>query len=144
MQPSSNVSLERIAFSRRLTEALEKGAGMGASPAGLARAFNLHFSGRKITVHAARKWLTGAAIPTQDKLRSLADWLDVSVDWLRFGGNEMASGKSGQVENGASLEDNFIHRYLLLPPRERDLVRHFITMMAAEKRGPGAGEIVEN
>lgn len=38
-----------------------------------------------MTVHAARKWLQGESIPTQEKLRALASWLDVPADWLRFG-----------------------------------------------------------
>ena len=45
---------------------------------------NFCFAGPPITVHAARKWLVGDAIPTQDKMRALAQWLAVPADWLRF------------------------------------------------------------
>ncbi|MFM7522905.1 MAG: hypothetical protein ACKO4M_01855, partial [Betaproteobacteria bacterium] len=46
-----------------------------------------------VTVHAARKWLQGESIPTQEKLRALASWLDVPADWLRFGnGNTQKNG----------------------------------------------------
>ncbi len=38
-----------------------------------------------MTAHAARKWLQGESIPTQEKLRALASWLGVPADWLRFG-----------------------------------------------------------
>ena len=38
-----------------------------------------------VTVQAARKWLLGLSIPTQTKLRVLADWLSVTLEWLRFG-----------------------------------------------------------
>lgn len=34
---------------------------------------------------AARKWLKGEAIPTQDKIHILARWIGVSPQWLRFG-----------------------------------------------------------
>ena len=45
-------------------------------------------NGRPITVHAARKWLMGEAIPTQDKMRDYLSALLVPIEWLRFGGDE--------------------------------------------------------
>jgi len=39
-------------------------------------------------LHAARKWLQGESIPTQEKLRALPTWLDVPADWLRFGNGD--------------------------------------------------------
>ena len=42
--------------------------------------------------HAARKWLQGESIPTQEKLRALAGWLDVPADWLRFGNGDTRKG----------------------------------------------------
>jgi transcriptional regulator with XRE-family HTH domain len=45
-----------------------------------------------VTVHAARKWLQGESIPTQEKLRALAGWLDVPADWLRFGNGDTRKG----------------------------------------------------
>ncbi|WP_326939126.1 hypothetical protein [Actimicrobium sp. GrIS 1.19] len=64
------------------------------SPTQLAREFNIRFAGRPITVHAARKWLVGEAIPTQEKLRTLAQWLGVPAEWLRFGGGDDKSAES--------------------------------------------------
>jgi transcriptional regulator with XRE-family HTH domain len=81
-------SIERENFSERLQQALRNARYSPDSPTLLAREFNVRFSGRAITVHAARKWLIGEAIPTQEKLRSLAQWLGVSAEWLRFGGQE--------------------------------------------------------
>lgn len=86
-----NVSIEREDFSSRLQEALRNAAYSPESPTQLAREFNDRFPGRAITVHAARKWLVGEAIPTQEKLRTLAYWLGVSAEWLRFGGVAMPS-----------------------------------------------------
>ena len=38
-----------------------------------------------MTGTSARNWLLGKSIPTQDKLRVLADWLHVSPDELHCG-----------------------------------------------------------
>ena len=81
-------SIEREDFSERLQQALRNADYSPDSPTQLAREFNIRFSGRPITVHAARKWLVGEAIPTQEKLRTLAQWLGVPAEWLRFGGDE--------------------------------------------------------
>ncbi|ATE62743.1 hypothetical protein CCZ27_16780 [Thauera sinica] len=51
----------------------------------MAREFNRRYAGTPVTLHATRKWLEGEAIPAQDKLRVLADWLGVTAEWLRFG-----------------------------------------------------------
>lgn len=77
-------STETEGFARRLKQPLD-GVGVRASPTFVANEFNLRFWGRSITPHTARNWLLGKAIPTQDKLRVLADWLQVSPDELRFG-----------------------------------------------------------
>jgi transcriptional regulator with XRE-family HTH domain len=83
----TNVSTkERLEFSQRLQQVLRKADYAPDSPTQLAREFNIRFNGNAITVHAARKWLLGEAIPTQEKLRALAQWLGVSAEWLRFGG----------------------------------------------------------
>lgn len=81
---SMATSTETEGFARRLKQALD-GVGVRASPTFVANEFNLRFWGRSITPHTARNWLLGKAIPTQDKLRVLADWLQVSPDELRFG-----------------------------------------------------------
>lgn len=85
MFASMKPSIEREEFSQRLQQALNNAAYSPDSPTQLAREFNVRFVGRPITVHAARKWLVGEAIPTQEKLRTLAQWLGVPAEWLRFG-----------------------------------------------------------
>jgi transcriptional regulator with XRE-family HTH domain len=84
-----NPSTEREGFSERLQQALRNADYSPDSPTQLAREFNIRFEGRPITVHAARKWLVGEAIPTQEKLRAIAQWLGVPAEWLRFGGPEL-------------------------------------------------------
>lgn len=76
---------EREQFSQRLKEALTRAGETSDSPAALARAFNRRYPGKPVSNYAARKWLLGEAIPSQDKLRVLAQWLGVANDWLRFG-----------------------------------------------------------
>jgi len=77
--------MEREAFARRLHEALGRNGDDGSSPTRLAREFNRRYPGAPVTLHAARKWLNGEALPAQDKLRVLAAWLVVAPEWLRYG-----------------------------------------------------------
>lgn len=42
-------------------------------------------------MHAARKWVMGESIPAHARLRVLADVLQVSATWLRFGEEVAAS-----------------------------------------------------
>jgi hypothetical protein len=76
---------ERKEFAQRLQSALRQARQPADSPTALARGFNSRYPGEAITVHAARKWLMAESIPTQDKLRTLAQWLQVPAEWLRFG-----------------------------------------------------------
>lgn len=79
---------ERRSFSVRLQQALAAAHYAKDSPTVLAREFNFRSGMKPVTAHAARKWIVGEAIPTQDKIRALAAWLGVSITWLRFGSEE--------------------------------------------------------
>ena len=76
---------EKNAFSRRLKESLRKAGVDHKSSTRVAREFNLRYPGQPVSSQAVRKWLEAASLPSQDKLRSLASWLDVPAQWLRFG-----------------------------------------------------------
>ncbi|RJF96835.1 hypothetical protein D3870_20855 [Noviherbaspirillum cavernae] len=93
---------ERLSFSSRLQQALQNGHYSPDSPTQLAREFNMRFAGRPISVHAARKWLVGEAIPTQEKLRALAQWFGVSAEWLRFGANGVSAPAGSGASTGTS------------------------------------------
>lgn len=135
MKPAVNVSPERMNFSQRLIDTLASSRSLSASPTSLAREFNFHFIGKPVTVHAARKWLVGDAIPTQDKLRALANWLGVSVEWLRFGNSSQSVQRAGNgAIDDASPQASLIRLYLLLPHKERELARDFIEMLVAKHR----------
>lgn len=122
-------------FADRLRSALES-AGVRASPTLVANAFNLRYHGRSITPHTARNWLLGKVMPTQDKLRVLADWLQVSPDELRFG---RAPGKTNVYEMNAgpvemALADReMVDRYLSLSQEGRKTIRDVVSAFVVAK-----------
>lgn len=128
------ISNEREGFSRRLRQALKNAHHSPDSPTELARDFNVRFPGRPITVHAARKWLVGEAIPTQDKMRTLAEWLMVPVDWLRFGGEEERKEVHAATHRVRSEDLKLIADLQLLDERERHIVREFVRIMLRTTR----------
>lgn len=80
---------EKKAFAARLKKALKRSSKKIETATELAIQFNLRQHGEPITPQAAAKWLSGTARPTADKIKTLADWLDVSPEWLRFGVTDM-------------------------------------------------------
>jgi transcriptional regulator with XRE-family HTH domain len=126
-----NSTNEREGFSERLQLALKNAHYSPDSPTRLAREFNIRFEGRPITVHAARKWLVGEAIPTQEKLRMIAQWLGVPAEWLRFGGPE-EPGEDGAAAGGARFESadvKLIADLQRLDEHHRELAREFIRLL---------------
>lgn len=91
----------KIEFSRRLKQALLDATGK-ISPTKLANQFNLRYPKQAISTQAASQWLNGQTIPTKDKIKILAKWLNVSEFWLHYG----SSASNNQV--------NFSHRSKLL------------------------------
>jgi hypothetical protein len=128
---------EREGFSGRLKNALRRARYVPDSPTVLARHFNEIYPGRPITVHAARKWLVAQAIPTQDKLRVLASWLDVPADWLRFGTVVESSDVSSPEQNNEVTallarmtrdEVSLVEDLHVLEHDERHIVREMILL----------------
>lgn len=130
----ARISNERESFSRRLRQALKDAHHTADSPTELARDFNSRFPGAPITAHAARKWLVGEAIPTQDKMRTLAEWLLVPVDWLRFGGEEKLGPAADSAGMFTSEDLTLMADLQLLGERERRIVREFIHIMVRANR----------
>jgi transcriptional regulator with XRE-family HTH domain len=124
-------SKETQAFAQRLRQALEASS-VRISPTVVANEFNLRYWGRSITPHTARNWLLGKSIPTQDKLRVLADWLQVGPDELRFG---LATGAPKMAEDtGLAAAFNMadremLSRYMALPVQDRKTVREVVAAM---------------
>nr|WP_175802141.1 transcriptional regulator [Burkholderia anthina] len=80
---------EKKEFAARLKQALKRSPKRIETASELAIQFNLRHPVEPITPQAAQKWLTGTARPTVDKIKTLAAWLDVSDQWLRFGVTDM-------------------------------------------------------
>ncbi len=106
---------------------------MRQSPTVVANKFNLLYWGQSITPHTAGNWLLGKFIPTQDKLRVLADWLQVSPDELRFGRS------LGEVKGSALISDSdalnmtdreMLSRYLALSVDARNTVKDVVTALS--------------
>lgn len=130
IQSKGAAEKEREQFSERLIHAL-KSSGYNSSPTKLQREFNAR-SDRPITVHAARKWLVGESIPTQARIRLLADWLGVDAAQLRYGAvRDMAIADRPQIapENVRLLSD-----LAQLSERDRRMIRTLASIMVHEKK----------
>ena len=104
---------EKNAFAKRLKESLRRIGVDPASATRVAREFNLRYPGEPITIQAVRKWLEAESLPSQDKLRALAVWLEVPAQWLRFGESDRRDQRthSARQELGAYKPDiNWIGR----------------------------------
>ena len=121
---------ERQQFSERLQQALRSAEYSPDSPTQLAREFNARFAGQPVTVHAARKWLMGESIPTQEKLRSLAKWLNVTAEWLRFGTASANSSNSSLNSSDAKI----IASLRQLNEENRQLVFEFVRLLVRMDR----------
>lgn len=75
----------RQQFSGRLKKEFVRAGLPVSSPTQIANEFNRQYPLHKVAAQTMRKWLFADAIPTQARLLALADWLDVSPEWLRFG-----------------------------------------------------------
>ncbi len=107
---------EKQGFSKRLKEAMRKARVDIGSPTRIAREFNLRYHGDPVTTQAVRKWLSGKSLPSQDKIRALALWLDVLPQWLRFGEVERREDRAHMMakQDAASykMETNWIAKKL--------------------------------
>ena len=122
---------ETQAFALRLRQALES-CGVRLSPTVVANEFNLRYWGRSITPHTARNWLLGKAIPTQDKLRVLAEWLQVGPDELQFGQAAVSPKVFEHMESSDSLsmvDREMFSRYMALPLHNRKTVREVVSAL---------------
>jgi transcriptional regulator with XRE-family HTH domain len=118
---------EQGRFSDRLNQAL---AAANYRPAGaslIAREFNLRFPELAVTVHAVRKWLKGEAIPTQDKLVALAQWLGVKAEWLRYNGDVPGAAAQAQQFSGEDLR--LLRDFQRLGSERRRIADEFIQVL---------------
>ena len=126
---------EKAAFTQRLAKALKDAKVEAGSPTAFAREFNRRYTGKPISIYAARKWLMGESIPTQDKLQLLAAWLGVSAEWLRFGERSVTSTHTARpLQNFYSSPDfELLHSFNMLSDEHKLVAREVIlTLMRIE------------
>ncbi|MCQ3925507.1 MAG: transcriptional regulator [Rhodocyclaceae bacterium] len=125
--------MEKTAFSRRLSEALRRAGHKTTSPTRLALEFNLVHKGRPVTAQAVRKWLHGKAIPAQDNIVTLAEWLEVSPEWLRYGAAHRQT--VAQELAGYQSQDPKLWRdFHALNEEQRDVVRAVVSALLRRKK----------
>lgn len=123
---------EKTEFGQRLRDAMSK-AGYPLRPVVLEREFNTRYWGQSVTLQAVRRWLRGEAIPSQDKLKVLADWLKVEPEVLRFGEGVRQSVQEHRQrwdEGVGYLERETFDAFLQLPAPQRKVVREVILTFA--------------
>jgi transcriptional regulator with XRE-family HTH domain len=134
---------EKLAFSLRLKQALKRSPKKIETATELALNFNLRHAAGPITTQAAQKWLTGQALPTIDKIATLADWLNVSLQWLRFGIAEdrpaaLSTRKVGQIKVAPMASPSTEELMLLatlraMPEHRRNLVMEIVEQFSVDQ-----------
>lgn len=140
----SKSSSEKVAFSERLKQALTRSRKRIDTASELALQFNLRHPNNPVTQQAAQKWLSGLACPTPDKIDTLANWLNVSAHWLRFGPPNDISGKRSSNKRQAESQPNtaansndenrLIERFRQLTPHQQTLITEMIIQLTLEKQ----------
>lgn len=134
------ITLEKIdecrKFGRRLTQALDA-ALYSTAPIQVTDAFNSRTAERPVTVYAVRKWLCGDSIPTQARLSTLAAWLGVSAQWLRFGDASPAPGDSFGLAYHSLLND-----LAMLTAEQNEQVRGLVLILLAMQSGRSLSVVV--
>lgn len=131
---------EKEEFAKRLSDAMLQ-AGYALRPVVLEREFNTRYWGRSVTLQAVRRWLRGEAIPSQEKLQVLADWLKVEPQVLRFGEavrNSIQQHKERWDEGAGYLERETFDAFLKLPAQQRKIIREVILTFAQVYPEPSA------
>ncbi|MGF6599687.1 transcriptional regulator with XRE-family HTH domain [Paraburkholderia sp. GAS448] len=130
---------EKKAFAARLKQALKRSSKKIETASQLATQFNLRHPVEPITPQAAQKWLSGTARPTVDKIKTLAEWLDVSEQWLRYGVTDMKRSRppkdakpADEAIRPTADELELIRRLRRLPAYRRQLVEGVIEQFALD------------
>ncbi|MFL9926442.1 XRE family transcriptional regulator [Herbaspirillum lusitanum] len=119
-------------FAKRLRTSMEK-AGYEPKPAVLEREFNLRYWGKPMTLHGVRRWLLGESMPKQDKLETLAEWLLVTPQHLRFGeeiGKRIDKRRARWEEAIGYKEREAFEAFINLPAPQRKIVKEVIYAFA--------------
>lgn len=113
---------EKLEFANRLANAMLN-AGYEARASVLEPQFNTRYWGKPVTYQAVTRWLKGEAIPAQDKLQVLAEWLKIEPQALRFGEVSVQSVR----ERKKRWED-------AITGPEREVMEAFLSLSAEQKK----------
>ena len=123
---------EKTLFANRLIKAMQA-KGYEAKASVLEREFNLNYSGRPMTLHGVRKWLIGEAIPSGDKLLTLAKWLDVPPEELAFEKDiqKAIAQRDARWQQDVGYKDkDIVDAFLALPPAHKKVIRDMIIALS--------------
>lgn len=119
---------EKLGFSHRLKAAIQASAPKADTANAIAIQFNLRHRKEPVSVQAVHKWLNAQAIPSSDKVETLAEWLGVTTGWLRYG-YDSNDGKQ-PLSNMAHL---MLTRFNALSERQQVLVLDLLNNLKPEK-----------
>lgn len=108
---------EKLQFSERLRTAVGSIAPDFIKAAELATQFNLRHPKQPVTNAATHKWLTAQAVPSIDKIETLALWLGVSSEWLRTGRDAVKA----DIQF-TELQKMMVEKFLDLPVRQQKYI----------------------
>jgi hypothetical protein len=99
-------------------------------------------------VNATRKWLMGQAMPTMDKIAVLANMLNTSQDWLRFGDSSLEDSDNRSYAKHLGIAEHlprdenktFAQDFKLLNATNKRVVAAVMEVLLKEQQLPGAQE----
>lgn len=99
----------------------------------LEKRFKSRYWAKSVSFQAVRRWLRGEAIPSQDKLQVLAEWLKIEPHVLRFGERATktvkANRKRWDMGVGYLQRETFV-ALLAIPASQRKAIREIILALA--------------
>ena len=106
-------------------------------PSVLEREFNTRYWGKPMTLHGVRRWLKGETMPSNDKIKVLAEWLGEAPQDLGFGEGSSMKNVAEKPQAIWSASYGYQDRELMeafqsLPVAQRRLVREVILTFARD------------
>jgi hypothetical protein len=116
-------------FAERLQQAMAAKS-IKYSPTTLMRLFNDEFDGKAVTPHSVRNWMIGKSMPTQDKLRCLANTLGTSIEVLCYGRSIektlMVSNQDGSETVLTESQQQLVRKFIMLSTSQQKLVSDLV------------------
>ena len=92
----------------------------------MVRELNPRYMGKSVTAQAVRNWINGEAMPTADKIRTLAKWLKATPHWLNYGEGEKISSVQKMEEErntyGVDVYTTLPEDFQRLAPKHKAMV----------------------